>query len=471
MSVPRFYFVTILALIMFLYAPYSTADQRSPQQGFEQKYTIQKITLGKFTLPKGQPYGSKDLKGVYWMTMGRGGLAIDDSGMIYVLPNEKVLIYDQNGKYKREIVLTGIDLNYKLGTIEVSSDGQRLYITEKEGSVGKYLVFNAEGKLIGSNTGAHFLRRSCRDIYFAEMYTKGQKTEMHALDKNLTKIKDLKTYYLQDVKLNQKPVGFFDAELNYYYMGWYPKVIKLGPAGNTLWEKKVSIKAEDWKLIGIDADSNLYALTSSESGGPASTTSIVKLSDDTKVMASITLPAEITAGFLEDTGDIQNQFVVTCDGNIYFIPNYVDAINPAFEYAYREYKKRGEYAIYKLGKPASVRISESESVPGGAIALKFVAEIVNAKKYEGDIKTYTGREIESLTQPLTNEAKTIYIKALRNEIYARHGRIFSTSEMKQIFESAPWYRPRKDFKESDLNEIEKKNVEFILEYEKKMGWK
>jgi hypothetical protein len=41
--------------------------------------------------------------------------------------------------------------------------------------------------------------------------------------------------------------------------------------------------------------------------------------------------------------------------------------------------------------------------------------------------------------------------------------------MKQIFESASWYKSRKDFKESELNEIEKKNVEFIAEYEKKMG--
>lgn len=466
----RFYFTAIFALNLFLFTAHSTADQISTKQESEQNYLIKKIVLGTFTVPKGQPYGSKDPKGVHWMTMGRGSLAIDDSGMIYVLPNGKVLIYDQNGKYKREIALTGIDSDSNLGTMEVSSDGQRLLIIEKESSIGKYLVFNAEGKLIDSNTGAHFLRRSCGDIYFTEMYAKGQKTEMHALDKNLKKIKDLKTYYLQDVKLNQKAVGFFDAELNYYYMRWYPKVIKLGPAGNTLWEKEVSIKAEDWNLIGIDADSNLYALATAGSG-PSATTFIVKLRNDTKVMASIALPAEITAGFLEDAGDIQNQFVVTCDGNIYFIPNYVDAINPAFEYAYREYKKKGEYAIYKLEKPSSARISVPGSVPGGANALKFVAEIVNAKKYEGDIKTYTGKEIDSLTQPMTNEAKTIYIKTLRNEIYARHGRIFTTPEMKQIFESAPWYKPRKDFKDSDLNEIEKRNVDFIFEYEKKMGWK
>lgn len=68
-------------------------------------------------------------------------------------------------------------------------------------------------------------------------------------------------------------------------------------------------------------------------------------------------------------------------------------------------------------------------------------------------------------------AKKLFIKTLRNEIYARHGRVFSTSEMKQIFESLPWYKPRADFSEGELNEIEKKNIEFIFEYEKKMGWK
>lgn len=470
MSVPRFYFMTILALTFFC-VPYSTAEQRSSVEGFEQKYTIKKIAIGKFTLLKGQPYGTKDPKGVYWMTMGRGGLAIDDSGLIYVLSSEKVLIYDQNGKYKREIVLTGIDPNSKLGTIEVSSDGQKLFITEKESSVGKFLVFNVEGKMIGSNEGAHFLRRSCKDIYFTEMYAKGQKTEMHALDKNFNKIKDLKTYYLQDVKLNQKDVGFFDAELNYYYMRWSPKVIKLGPAGNALWEKNISFKAEDWRLIGIDAYSNLYALASSESGGSASTTFIVKLRNDMKVMASIKLPAEIVAGIQEDAGDIQNQFVVTCDGNIFFIPNYIDAINPAFEYSYREYKKRGEYAIYKFESTGSEMISTSEAMPSIAEKLKLVAGVFSTKKYDGNTRAYTEEDADSRAQAMSGDVKQLYVKALRNEMFARHGRIFNTPEMKQIFETAPWYKPRKDFKESDLNEIEKKNVEFIFEYEKKMGWK
>jgi len=34
----------------------------------------------------------------------------------------------------------------------------------------------------------------------------------------------------------------------------------------------------------------------------------------------------------------------------------------------------------------------------------------------------------------------------------------------------PWYKPKPEFNESDLNDIEKKNVNFILDFEKKKGW-
>jgi len=96
------------------------------------------------------------------------------------------------------------------------------------------------------------------------------------------------------------------------------------------------------------------------------------------------------------------------------------------------------------------------------------------QRYVANREYYKTVELESWYEDRFSDNDTmpqLCIKALRNEIYARHGKIFTTPEMKQIFESAPWYKPRKDFKEADLNEMEKKNVELILEYEKKMGWK
>ena len=52
----------------------------------------------------------------------------------------------------------------------------------------------------------------------------------------------------------------------------------------------------------------------------------------------------------------------------------------------------------------------------------------------------------------------------RNEIYARHGYIFNTSELRQLFNSMSWYReeiPSDRFSNSMLNSAEKKNVELL----------
>ena len=100
------------------------------------------------------------------------------------------------------------------------------------------------------------------------------------------------------------------------------------------------------------------------------------------------------------------------------------------------------------------------------------------KKYEGHERLYVADDILYQKSSMgdrflikDDNIKRLNAKVLRNEIYARHGKIFSTPEMKQILESAPWYKPRPDFSEREFNEIEKKNIQFIDEYEKKKGWK
>lgn len=57
-------------------------------------------------------------------------------------------------------------------------------------------------------------------------------------------------------------------------------------------------------------------------------------------------------------------------------------------------------------------------------------------------------------------------RKLRNEIYARHGRIFKDRWLQGYFASFKWYRPNPNFSESSLNEIERKNGETILAYER-----
>ena len=51
----------------------------------------------------------------------------------------------------------------------------------------------------------------------------------------------------------------------------------------------------------------------------------------------------------------------------------------------------------------------------------------------------------------------------RNEIYARHGRIFQTPALSDYFNSQSWYEGR--YSEVELSEIEKQNVDIIRAYE------
>ena len=72
-------------------------------------------------------------------------------------------------------------------------------------------------------------------------------------------------------------------------------------------------------------------------------------------------------------------------------------------------------------------------------------------------------EIEALTP--------IERKIARNEIYARHGRIFKDEQLQNYFESCSWYEgtiSADDFDIDMLNSSEKENAIMILAYEEKM---
>ena len=59
-----------------------------------------------------------------------------------------------------------------------------------------------------------------------------------------------------------------------------------------------------------------------------------------------------------------------------------------------------------------------------------------------------------------------FVRLLRNEIYARHGRIFKDKALQSYFAGMPWYKPNPAFNESMLTALEKKNAQAILDHEK-----
>jgi hypothetical protein len=56
---------------------------------------------------------------------------------------------------------------------------------------------------------------------------------------------------------------------------------------------------------------------------------------------------------------------------------------------------------------------------------------------------------------------------LRNEIYARHGKVFKDKTMQNYFSSFDWYKPDPKFNEQSLSRIERQNYAAILAYERK----
>lgn len=86
---------------------------------------------------------------------------------------------------------------------------------------------------------------------------------------------------------------------------------------------------------------------------------------------------------------------------------------------------------------------------------------------DSDTKLLTDSDIEGLSARELNYAK--------NEIYARHGRIFDSAELREYFESKSWYDGQYTADEFDemsgsiLNATEKANAEFLSDAENELS--
>jgi YARHG domain len=83
----------------------------------------------------------------------------------------------------------------------------------------------------------------------------------------------------------------------------------------------------------------------------------------------------------------------------------------------------------------------------------------------GDMELF---ENKLITEVMLRGLSLHELRLLRNEIYARHGRIFKTLWIQQYFGFQPWYDPKEDLKDEDVTGIDKTNVETIVAYENKL---
>lgn len=61
------------------------------------------------------------------------------------------------------------------------------------------------------------------------------------------------------------------------------------------------------------------------------------------------------------------------------------------------------------------------------------------------------------------------LKIMRNEIYARHGYIFKTADMRAYFSRQSWYRPQASDVAGRLSGVERRNTQLIQQYESGKG--
>lgn len=72
---------------------------------------------------------------------------------------------------------------------------------------------------------------------------------------------------------------------------------------------------------------------------------------------------------------------------------------------------------------------------------------------------------EVLREDTLSDLFTEDLRVLRNEIYARRGRIFKSAELQKYFAAQSWYQPNPDFKDEQLSEIEFQNLALIKKAE------
>ena len=89
----------------------------------------------------------------------------------------------------------------------------------------------------------------------------------------------------------------------------------------------------------------------------------------------------------------------------------------------------------------------------------------NVALLPGDMEFFENRTV---SEQMLHGLSLHELRLLRNEIYARHGRMFRAEWLQQYFFSQPWYAPDENFKDEELSGNDKLNVETIVKFENKI---
>ncbi len=107
-----------------------------------------------------------------------------------------------------------------------------------------------------------------------------------------------------------------------------------------------------------------------------------------------------------------------------------------------------------------------------AIERKNLEILSNAQKKQRKVALLPGDmeffENKAITEQMLHGLSLHELRLLRNEVYARHGRMFRADWLQQYFFFQPWYTPDENFKDESLSGTDRLNVETIVKYENKL---
>jgi len=104
-----------------------------------------------------------------------------------------------------------------------------------------------------------------------------------------------------------------------------------------------------------------------------------------------------------------------------------------------------------------INSDEFDDVPNQTTSQSSTVSKTHGTYPQGTDKLLTASDISNLSKS--------QLKIMRNEIFARHGYIFKTTDMQQYFSSQTWYKPMYDDVDNALTNIEKNNAALIKKYE------
>ena len=114
---------------------------------------------------------------------------------------------------------------------------------------------------------------------------------------------------------------------------------------------------------------------------------------------------------------------------------------------------------YDAKKLSAIEVKNLEILSGAQKKQRKVALL------PGDMEFF---ENKAITEQMLQGLSLHELRLIRNEIYARHGRMFRAEWLQQYFFFQPWYTPDENFKDEQLSGNDKPNVETIVKYENQL---